>query len=64
MLEKNSNNSTALKLVNTFIHSGKYNEEHWFNFLENTKKLDAFYSTNIRDYNPELVAYLEDNGYG
>ncbi len=64
VLEKNSNNSTALKLVNTFIQSGKFNKEHWFNFLENTKKLDTFYSTNIRDYNPELVAYLEDNGYG
>ena len=64
VLEKNSNNSTASKLVNTFINSGKYNEKHWFDFLETTKKLDVFYNTNIRDYNSELVDYLEDNGYG
>ena len=64
ILEKNSNNTTASKLVNTFTKSGKYNEKHWKEFLETTKKLDGFYNTDMKDYNPELVAYLEENGYG
>lgn len=64
ILEKNSNNNTASKLVNTFVKSGKYNEKHWLEFLYTTKKLDGFYNTRIKDYNPELVAYLEGNGYG
>ena len=64
VLDKNKNNTTASKLINTFVKSGKYNEKHWFDFLSTNKKLDKFYKSSIRDYNPDLVAYLEDNNYG
>jgi len=64
VLDKNKNNTTASKIIHTFIKSGKYNEKHWSEFLYTTKKLDGFYNTSIKDYNPELVAYLEENGHG
>jgi len=63
VLDKNKDNKTASKLINTLVKSGKYNEKHWFEFLHTTKKLDGFYNTNIKDYNPDLVAYIEENGY-
>jgi len=63
MLEKNSDNTTALKLINIFIKNGTYNETYWNEFIDTTKTLDVFYNTNIRDYNPALVDYLNENNY-
>jgi len=63
VLEKNKDNSKATRLINTFIKQGKYDNEQWEMFLSTTKKLDKFYNTDIKDFNPELVEYLENN-YG
>ena len=63
VLEKNKENSKATRYINTFIKQGKYDKEQWEMFLSTTKKLDKFYNTDIKDFNPELVEYLENN-YG
>lgn len=64
VLEQNKHNATATKLINSFVKSGEYNEKHWNDFFDTTKKLDTFYKTNIADYNPALVKYLKEHNYG
>lgn len=64
VLEKNKGNSTAFKLLNTFVKGNKYDKQKWNEFIETSKKLDIFYKTNLEEYNPELANHLKENNYG
>jgi len=64
VLDKNKHNSTAYKLLNTFVKNSKYNPKIWNEFIEVNNKLDDFYKTSINDYNPELVDFLKEHNYG
>lgn len=58
ILEINSTNTTAYKLISTFVKSAKYNKEIWQTFLTNISTLDNFYNINLKDYNMFLYNYI------
>jgi len=64
ILDKNKNNSTAYKLLNTFVKGNKYDADKWNEFIQTSKKLDVFYKTKLDEYNPELADHLKEHNYG
>jgi organic radical activating enzyme len=58
ILEINSSNNTAYKLISTFVKSAKYNKEIWQELLNSISTLDNFYNTNLKDYNMFLYNYI------
>lgn len=58
ILEINSSNNTAYKLISTFVKSAKYNKEVWQEFLNSISTLDNFYNTDLKDYNMFLYNYI------
>ena len=41
-----------------YFEKNRYDKNKWNFFLEMTKKLDAYYDINLKDYNPELAEVL------
>ena len=58
ILEINSSNNTAYKLISKFVKSAKYNKEIWQELLNSISTLDNFYNTNLKDYNMFLYNYI------
>jgi MoaA/NifB/PqqE/SkfB family radical SAM enzyme len=62
ILEINSSNNTAYKLISTFIKSANYNKAIWQEFLNSIPTLDNFYNTDLKDYNMFLYNYINFDG--
>ena len=63
VLDKNRQNFTAYRLIETFTKKSAFNESIWTEMLDNIEKLDGYYGTKLEDYNPDLASYLESHGY-
>lgn len=62
-LDKNRDNFTAYRLIETFTKKAEFNQAYWSEFLTNLDKLDSYYGTRLEDYNPELAEFLLANKY-
>ena len=58
ILELNKNNERAIRLIKGFTKRAKYNEQIWNAFLDNTKTLDKYYGTTLKDFNEPLVNFI------
>lgn len=63
VLDKNRNNFTAFRLLENFTKKAKFDEIRWTGFLDNIRKLDQYYGTDLSNYNPDLADFLTANKY-
>ena len=61
VLDRNRDNHTAYRMIETVAANAKFSELEWKALIEFINKTDAYYNTNIKDYNPELYDQL--SGY-
>lgn len=62
ILEKNSKNSEAYRMIETYLKEHVYKEELWEQFQTVTKRLDKYYKLELKEYNLELYEFLIENG--
>lgn len=59
ILEKNKDNHTAHRILQTAANNAKFSEKAWQDFINFTNKTDSFYKINIADYNLELFEFIK-----
>lgn len=61
VIDQTKNNAVANKMIKDFLKNARYNPVYWEEFLDTLFKLDIYYNTDLKDFNPQLDNFLKNN---